>query len=239
MKLKILIIDDEAAAIRTLSMMLEKFCTGVEIVGTAGTLAEAGNQIRSCKPDLLLLDIEMQEHSGFDVLEKLDEPAPSIIFVTAHQQYAIQAIKKGAKDYILKPVDPDELIHAVEKVRNEFLANKARTNPGGDLINLHTGTSVELLKKEDILYVKGEGRYSEFYCLDSRKIVVCRNLGEYERELGPIGFFRAHKSVLVNMMHVTSYGKNDSTVEMRNGTVLPLSRRKKAEFMNRIGKSMM
>jgi two-component system LytT family response regulator len=235
MKLRTIIIDDEVAAIRTLSIMLEKFCNGVEVVGTAGTLAEAADQIRRAKPDLLFLDIEMQEHSGFDVLEGLDELGPYFIFVTAHQQYAIRALKKGAKDYILKPVDPDELILAVEKIRKDLLANRSRKYSGDHIIGLNTGTSVELLKKEEVMFVKGEGRYSEFYCLDSRRIVVCRNIGEYERELAPMGFFRAHKSVLVNMMYVSSFGKNDNCIEMKNGLSLPLSRRKKAELMNAIG----
>lgn len=232
------IIDDEQDAITSLKIMLEKFCTGVKVAGTASSVNEAVLGVKTALADVLFLDVEMNGETGFDLLNQPGFEHLLVVFTTAHEQYAIQALKKGAKDYLLKPVDPDELMEAIEKVRKVLEFKRKQYVPDEDsCIFVNTGVTTERIKKADLIYIKADGRYSELYCIENKRLVVCRNIGEYETEFGSVGFFRAHKSILVNLSHVVRLKKNSSdSIEMTDGSLLPVSRRRKTELMEYMAK---
>jgi two-component system, LytTR family, response regulator len=235
MKLKALIVDDEKEVANALRLLLSHTCPDVEIVGICHTIVDA---IKTCKnklPDILFLDIEMPGGSGFDVLEVIGKDHEArVIFTTAHSEYAIRAIKSGAKDYLLKPIDPDELILAVEKVREEKSSEaKPRVvQRNSSSIPVTTSKGILLLNKEDIIFIKAEGRYSQLYCRDEKSYTVCKNIGEYEEELSSDFFFRVHKSYIINCKHVVKINSSDGGfVEMSNKKEIEISKRKKGEFI--------
>lgn len=241
--IKAVIIDDEADAISNLSALILKYCEGVEIVGTASVVKQAISIIKTTKPDLVFLDIELNRETGFDVLESFSYIDFKVIFVTAYQQYTLKAIKASAIDYLLKPIDIEELQKAIGKVKqlkeqNSFPqlleAFRKSNNTSGKLV-LHTMQGFNIVEIKDILYCKAEGNYIQFFCIDDVNYLITKKLKEYENQLIEHDFFRIHHGYLVNLRMVKSFIKTDGgTVVMTDGTNLPVSTRKKEAFLNRI-----
>ncbi|MGC4013873.1 MAG: LytTR family DNA-binding domain-containing protein [Luteolibacter sp.] len=221
MQIRTIIIDDEPHNIENTSALLEKYCPGVVIAGTAGSAAEGVSLIRSRQPDLVLLDIQMPGETGFDLLKALPRIDFEVIFVTAYDQYGIQAIKFSALDYILKPIDPSELQKAIQKAADTIA--KRRHNLSLDnlmdyirqgkmelpKIALPTLTEIMYVKVDEIVRCEASNNYTHFFLAGGETILVCKTLKEFGELLQPHGFLRTHQSHLVNVHFVKSYLKED------------------------------
>ncbi len=230
--LRAIIIDDEEDAVFSLRRMTETFCTAIEVVGT-GTNAISGlKAIRELNPDLIFLDVEMTGGSGFDLLDAIPEKKFEVIFTTAWANYAIEALRNDAADYLLKPIAIDELRTAVERVRRKK-ENRAEVKPTRDdyKIKITDQLGTVFLRCEDVLLFEGHGRYSTVYTVNEKRYTVSKNLKAFEEELTDCRFFRVHKSYLVNCKHVARIIHADGGfLELSNGKQIEISRRKKTEF---------
>lgn len=241
--MKAIIIDDEKRARVSLAILLEEYCQDVELVAECENLPEGVKAIRKYNPDLVLLDIEMPGHSGLELVDFFDEKEInfSIIFTTAYNEYAIQAFKLSALDYLLKPIVPEELTNAIARLeRQKSIQFKALSeniqNENFDKIAVPSGSSLILLKISDILYIKGEGAYSEVLMTDKTKHLVSRNLKNFEEILlKDKRFLRTHKSYIVNFDEVVAYNKSDGGwLTMKNGSSVPVSSEKTNFILERI-----
>lgn len=228
--MKAIIIDDEKRARISLSLLLQEYCPDVKIVAECESLPEGVKAIRRNNPDLVLLDIEMPGHSGLELLDFFDEDDInfSIIFTTAYNEYAIQAFKLSALDYLLKPIIPKELMRAVSRLERQksvqfrALAENIQ-NESLKKIAIPSGNTLILLEISDIVYIKGEGSYSEIIMRDKKKHLVSRNLKNFEEALLNKNFIRAHKSYIVNFEEASSYNKSENCLTLKNGTYVPVS----------------
>lgn len=238
-----LLIDDESKGRNTLYNFLSKYCPNVTIIGEADGVSSGKKAIDKLHPDLIFLDIEMRDGTGFDLLEKYTKFSFSVIFVTAHNEYAVKAFKCSAIDYLLKPIIPEELITAV----NKFEAEKELKNLSLKLENLiehksnikrlalPTSKGIELLKIDDIIYCESDGNYTLFKTNSNEIITVSKTIKEYDTILTDFNFFRIHQSYLVNLDYVSKYNKNDGGfVTLSNNQKLPVSRRNKQAFLEKI-----
>ena len=222
---------------------MQEYCPEIELVAECENLPEGVKAIRKFNPDLVLLDIEMPGHSGLELLDFFDEKDInfSIIFTTAYNEYAIQAFKLSALDYLLKPIVPEELVNAISRLeRQKTIQFKALSeniqNVNFEKIAVPSGNSLILLKISDIIYIKGEGSYSEVHMNDKTKHMVSRNLKNFEEILLKDNrFLRTHKSYLVNFDAVLSYNKSDGGwLDMKNGSSIPVSSEKSNLILERI-----
>lgn len=248
--MKAIIIDDEPRAVTILEMVIGEYCEGVEIAGKAQTISEGIAVIREKQPDVVFLDIEMPDGSGFDVLTPFPERNFDVVFVTAYNHYALKAIKYSAADYILKPVDIEEVKNAVARIRNRK-NNPAATLPDLNelMLNIRAGAvrkiavpsadGSDFISVDDIMYIEAERSYCCIVLSDEKKMVVSKNLSNIEELLPRDIFFRIHKSYLVNLNFMKKYYRTDGGyVEMPDGKKLSIARNKKDEFMGFIGKWM-
>jgi two-component system, LytTR family, response regulator len=239
--MKILLVDNEQEVRLVLKGMVAAFESGQHAIEEAGGVASGLAVIHSFRPDIVLLDVEMDDGTGFDLLKQLSNPAFQLIFTTAHNQYAIQAIKFSAIDYLLKPVDPVELntslLKAKENISHQLLQQQLavlmqqfsnKPEPDRQLV-LKDIDKTYFIKISEILYCEAEGSYTKFYLAGSEPVFVSRNLRYYEDMLSPAGFFRTHHSCLVNPAKIRVYDrKTDSgTLILEGGHTIPVSQRKK------------
>jgi len=237
--LRAVIIDDEKASRDTLIGMLHRYCKNVEIVGQAKGYQSGLDEITKCKPDVIFLDIQMPDGSGFKLLEDLKEINFEIIFTTAYDQYAIKAIKYSALDYLLKPIVPDDLINSVDKAiqkKNSGRINKniriflenitQKTEP--KKIVLHTNERMHVIELDDIIRCESDGYYTWFHCKDAKPLLISTTLKENEELLNDKNFIRPHKSHLINTKYIKSFLKEDGGyVLMNDGSKIPVARRKR------------
>jgi two-component system, LytTR family, response regulator len=232
-----IIVDDEINNVEFLSSLLMKHCDGINIVATALNAIEGIDLIEKYKPDLLFLDIQMPEKSGFDLLKSLPQINFEIIFITAFDQYGIQAIKFSALDYLLKPVIIDELKLAVQKAREKIIAKQKNASIENLLdyissspketpkIALPTLSETRYVKIDDIVRCEASDNYTTFYLQNDEKILVCKTLKEYADLLVPYNFIRTHQSHLVNINFIKSLLKEDGGVLLLTNLVkIPISR---------------
>lgn len=244
---KAIIVDDELGARESLSKMLEKNCKNIEVVAKADNMMNAFIEITNHQPDLVFLDIEMPNGNAFDLLEKFKEINFNIIFVTAYDHYAIKAIKFSAIDYILKPVDPEELISAVSRFESQHetknsLDKKFKTllsnvKPENKLkkVGIPDGDGLIFINLADIIRCDSDGNYTYFLLTSGKKIVASRTLGEYEQMFAEDNFFRVHRSHLINLEHVKKYIKGEGGyVVMSDNSQVEVSRRNKNEFLEKL-----
>ena len=242
-QLSCVIIDDEERGRQYLSDILKDHCPHIQIVGTADSVGTAVFAIRESQPDIVFLDINMPRGSGFDVLEKVGDVKFEVIFTTAHDEYALQAIKVAATDYLLKPIDPDELIIAVSKAnqnnrekaawqsRFEDLLKQLSSN-GNQKVSFPTLTGAILLDPEEITHCQADGAYTTLFLKGQPKMMISTNIGEIEQKLSSKGFFRTHNSYLVNLKHVRQYYKgNPGYIELTDRSSVTLSRRRRDGFL--------
>ena len=232
--MKAIIIDDEKRARVSLQLLLKEYCPDVSIVAECENLPEGVKAIWKHNPDLVLLDIEMPGHSGLELLDFFDENDVnfSIIFTTAYNDYAIQAFKFSAIDYLLKPINPEQLVSAIKRLEklNQKFENFSTLKENLKQENLTkiavpVGSSLVFLETSKILYIKGEGSYSEVYCSTEIKNLVSRNLKNFEDILcSDQRFLRVHKSYIVNFEKVVAYNKSDGgNIELESGIIIPVS----------------
>ena len=238
-----IIIDDEQKGRIALKQKLADYCANIQLLGEAEN-GEAGIElIEKHHPDIVFLDIEMPRMDGFEMLQKLPEKKFHIIFTTAYDQYAIKAIKYAAFDYLLKPIDIEELQAAILKVnagennQTKMQVELLRQNiqhPKRQLNKLAIPTLEGLMFYDinDIVYLEANSNYTNIYFLNKTKIITSKTLGEFEELLPEEFFFRIHHSYLINLNFIKRYIKGDGgQIELQNGTYVEVSRRKKEEFL--------
>ena len=242
--MKVIIIDDEERARKSISDLLRLSNSHARLVAEADSVGSGIHAIQSHKPDLILLDINLPDGTGFDLLSQLETIDFKIIFITAYEEYAIQAFEFSAIDYLLKPLDPLKFSEALEKARqaveqqnlslklNALFANLENTSSDNKKMVLKTAENIYIINTKDILRCESDGGYTQFFLLDGKKILVSRNLKDYEEMLNGFGFFRIHQSHLINLKYIDHYSKLDGgAVVMKDNTALPVARRKKEDFM--------
>ena len=245
--IKAIIIDDELHCRKTLSILLKEYCPEVQVIDQCSDAENGIMAIGKSHPDLVFLDIEMPGMNGFDMLEKISDIFFAVIFTTGYDQYAIKAFRFYAIDYLLKPIEPKELISAVHKVQvskkvpatDEFqlLLNKInKRDEALPKIPVPTSDGFELLAVEDVLYCEARDNYTFIYLKNKKKVVACRMLKEVEEQLTNFPFFvRTHNSYIVNIKEVKKYVRGEGgTIIMTNGTEIEVSRRKKEQFLVKI-----
>ena len=243
--MRAVIIDNEPPMISTLSGLLEMYCPEVKLVGTADGVFTGEKLILEQHPDLIFLDVEMDDGTGLDLVERLNFRKLHVIFVTAHDKYAINAFKYSAIDFLLKPVDPDDLMSALKKfeeakkvydleqqvsVLTDHLRGGAQRQKK---IVLSDYESMHLVRVDEIVWCVAEGSYTRFKLFDGQEIMVSKNLKSYEEILSDDDFVRIHNSYLVNINHIKRFERSEGgLVIMNNGGTLPVSVRKKDALMN-------
>ena len=239
MKLKAIIVEDEANSREILRNYLAKYCPDVDLLGEAASIQEGLELINANTPDLVFLDVEMPFGNAFDLLDKVPDRTFETVFVTAYDQYAMDALNNHAAYYLMKPINIDELIKAVNHVseiikkenalEDQVLTPKLKSVEGK--ITLPQQDGFQVLNVNDILYCKADDNYTEIF-LENKKILVSKTLKYFEEALAEFAFARIHKSYLVNVNEVIKYkkGKGGSVV-VSNGKELSVSASKKKEFL--------
>lgn len=243
-RIKTLIVDDEELARKNLEFLLKDYCPQVDVIGTAASAREAKRFLDSNNIDLLLLDIEMPNGSGFDLLESLeDEIDFKIIFITAYHEYALRAFKHSAVDYILKPINPEELQAAMDKVRpgrdseprekiDTLIENIQRRGEQLNKIALPSMEGLQFINLDDIVYCESQDNYTQFFLTDGRRIMVSKTIKYFEEVLDEARFYRVHRSHIINLKYIDRYVKGEGGyVVMKQGARVPVSRRRKESFL--------
>lgn len=229
--LKCYILDDEQNAVDGLAAMLKKkFAGQVDICGSSTKASQAIEEIDELLPEVLFLDVEMPEMTGLEVLKHFPQRKFHVIFTTAHEKYALPALKAEAADYLMKPLSPQDVYEAIQKCisRKTIPATTAVNNR----ITLATTKEIILVNTDDIIRIEANNNYSHFYFTNRPKLIVSKTLKEFEEQLTPLSFFRVHQSHLVNMKYVESVHSNDGDyILLTGGHRVEISRRKKPEFM--------
>ena len=242
--LKAIIIDDEARSRKALQIALNDYCPSVQIAAIAETPENGIEEIIKHKPDIVFLDVQMPGMSGFDLLSHFPEIDFDVVFITAHDHYAIKAIRFSALDYLLKPIQIDELMAAVKKAEERknrkhtnwqyksLYENVRSNNNTSGSIAVPTGDGVLFIKTQNIIRCEAEGNYVIIYLPGKEKLLITKNLGDVESMLDAKEFFRVHNSHLVNLSHIKKYIKGEGGyVIMSDNSVVDVARRKKEEFM--------
>lgn len=242
--LRAIVIDDIEKIRKDNTTIIKSTCPNISVIGQADSVESGVKLIKQLSPDLVFLDVEMQDGSGFDLLQKLSPITFKVIFVTGYEDFAIRAFRFSAIDYLLKPLDGKELKEAVKKVEeslgkeifdlklNNLFANLERPKNLQKLI-LKTADKIYSVNIQDIVNCESDKNYTTFHFINAPKLIVSVNLKEYETILSPYNFFRTHKSHLINMAYFDHFIKSEggNTIVMKNKTAIPLSVRKKEEFM--------
>jgi two-component system, LytTR family, response regulator len=241
---KVLIVDNERPICEATRELLLAFCPEVEQIEMANDIPGALALVRHFQPDMLFLDVELDDgFTGFDLLRQLQNPNFELVFVTAHDKYAIDAFRFSAIDFLLKPIDPDALMHSVQKAArhrqnqhlNEqitFLLDRmASPSEANKRLVLKDANHIYYLRPQEIRYCEADGVYTRFFVENSSPITVSKNLKEYEQILEPLGFLRTHNSYLVNPDKILRYDKNNDTLLLEGGLSVPLSQRKKEAIL--------
>ncbi len=239
--LKVVIIDDEAPARKLISNIIKSNFTELEVAGFGSDVKSGLEVINAHLPDIVFLDVDMPDGTGFNLLQRLGKINFKLIFITAHSQYAIQAIKFSALDYFLKPIDIieftaslDKIISSIKKEEQE-LSISAFMNNMEDAKNkklvLNTSENIFVVNVSDIIRCFSEGNYTTFFIKDQPKITISKTLKEYEHLLTNYDFIRIHRSHLININFIQKYSKNNSVLCMKDNSKCPVSYRKKDELL--------
>ncbi|HNQ68924.1 MAG TPA: LytTR family DNA-binding domain-containing protein [Bacteroidales bacterium] len=247
--IRVVIIDDEESAINNVRQILNLSQITVEIVGTAGSVEAGQKVVQETKPDLLLLDIELEDGTGFDLLDKLSYINFKLIFITASEEHALKAFRYSALDYIVKPINPEDLINTINKVfystRIEnlelqvgvLMENLKELQKEPQTLVLKTSETVHLIQINEIIRCEAERNYTTFYLTNGDKILVSTTLKEYEKLLPVNNFVRVHNSHLVNISKIRKYEKHISgCLIMTDNSSVPVSARKKESLMHFLNK---
>lgn len=241
--LRTIIIDDEIHMQQSLEKMLARGCPRVKIVDKAGSVKKGLEAIRSIHPDLVLLDVKLEDGTSFDLLKELETIDFKIIFITAYDQFAIKAFKFSALDYLLKPIDMEDLVEAVSKAEKSIMQDlvkqlsllEEQLHPENQInrkIILKTLESIYIIQLNEISYFESDGNYTTTYLTNGKKIIVTKTLRDFEEITTDQGFFRVHKSFLVNLSTISRFDKGDGGfLVMNSGDRVPVASRKKEKLL--------
>ena len=242
--LKAVIIDDEPKAIQGLTWELSNFSDDIEVIATFSEPEKALYYIKSTDIDCLFLDVEMPTMDGFQFLEKLDTKDFAIIITTAYNEYAIKALKKEAIDYLLKPIDTDDLRDAISKIKKynsrvtsadkfEKILLNFNDKLSHKKITINTDGKLVFLEPSDILYAESDGNYATLFLQNNKKIVLTKKLKEVGELLPDDSFFRIHNSFIINLNKIKEFLKTDGYVVLENNKKIPVSRQRKSDFLGK------
>ncbi len=245
--IRTIIIDDEPSAINVLATLLKKKCReDVEVVATSSLPLAGKSLIEQIKPDLVFLDIEMPGMTGVDLVRSFNNPDFRVVFVTAHDDYAVEAFQLSAVNYLLKPIGPDSVVKTIEKIKRDILTKQDMAEPLENLKKLLTQHSKDYENKigiamadkivfiniADIIYCEASSAYTNIYIKDDKKLVASKPLGDFEILLLHHRFFRIHHSYLINLNRIKEFQRQEGGyVTMENNIQLEVSRRKRQEFL--------
>jgi len=248
MVLKAVIVDDEVSGRETLSHYIQKYCEDVEVVGFGDSVKSGLEVIAKCRPDILFLDVEMPYGNAFDLLEQVNEITFETVFVTAFSNYAMKALNCSAAYYILKPIDIDELVSAVDKIKaqreksKEFIHTKILieniniANKQLQKIVLPTMEGFEVVQVKDIIRCQANDNFTDIILAEGKKMLICRTLKHFEGLLEDYDFMRVHKSHLINIQFIKRYRKGKGgQVVMSDGSEIDVSPAKKQDLLDRFG----
>ncbi|WP_299716186.1 LytTR family DNA-binding domain-containing protein [uncultured Tenacibaculum sp.] len=239
--IKALIVEDELYIRKGLISMIASLDKDIDIIGECESVQEAITVTKACKPDLIFLDINLKDGIAFDFLDQVKDLKFQVIFITAYDQYALQAIKNGAVDYILKPVDIDELSEAIDRVqtitadrsthieivKEQFIENKR------EHIVLRLQEGYQIIRFEDLMYCQSDKGYTTFYTNDKKSYIASKPIKEFESQLPNDLFVRTHQSYMVNLRFIDKYDKTGYAF-LKSGVKIPVSTRKREEFVSRL-----
>ncbi|NJC27321.1 LytR/AlgR family response regulator transcription factor [Neolewinella antarctica] len=238
-----ILVEDMPQALAALQVDLKTYCPEVKIIGTADSVVSAAKLLRTEKPDLLLLDIDLGDGTSFDILEIVPDLQAQLVFITASDEYAIKAFRFAAVDYLLKPVDGEQLKAAVDRAKERAgqlntdsldLLKKTIREPNKlpDRISLHTSENIMVARIENIVRCESDGNNTRFFIEGEKPVFVTKTLKHFERMLTEHHFVRIHQSHLVNLRHVVEFKKIDSGyLRLSNGDEVPVASRKRAEVV--------
>ncbi|MBO5809775.1 MAG: response regulator transcription factor [Bacteroidales bacterium] len=241
--IRCVIVEDEEMARQVLKSLLAQYCPDVMICAEADDITSGQEMIEAFRPDLVFLDIEMPGGSGFKLLNNIKDVDFEVVFITAYEQFAIKAIRHDALDYLLKPVDPKELVAAVEKVKDAkykktlkrqydtLLKNIDPEQLVVKKISISTSDKIHLIEVDDIIRCESDNYYTIIYFKDGTSLLVSKTLKEMEQKLEEYDFVRTHKSHLVNMRCIMNFIKDEMMVVMTDGVKVPVSKRKKEKIV--------
>ena len=241
--IRCVIVEDEEMARNVLKSLLAQYCQDVMVCAEADDIVAGKNMIETFRPDLVFLDIEMPGGSGFKLLTSIENKDFEVVFITAYEQFAIKAIRHDALDYILKPIDPKELVAAVEKVKetkykktlkkqyDNLLKNLDPEQLVVRKISLSTADKIHLIDVDDIIRCESDNYYTIIFFKDGTSLMVSKTLKEIDQKLEEYDFVRTHKSHLVNMRCIMNFIKDEMMVVMTDGTKVPVSKRKKEKIL--------
>lgn len=249
--MKTLIIDDESSARQTLRTFLNQYCPEITMVGEANSVESGKEKIRSNQPELIFLDIAMQDGTGFDLLQQIPFGSFQLVFTTAYDDYAIKAFEYNAIDYLLKPIHPDQLVRVVEKAKNKVnqqglvqqlsqLLQQVHTPHEIRKISLATQEGSVVIALEEICHLQSEGSYTTVFYGNCEKVVISKLIKDFEQLLPQPPFFRTHQSHMVNIHCIRKILKEDGgMVLLKSGEKIPVSRRKKEALQQLLAKEIM
>lgn len=243
--MRTIIIDDEKNARDTIRSMLEALADDVNIVAEADGVATGKKAIEKYNPDFVVLDIRMKDGTGFDLLRKLNHYNFALVFLTAHDDHALEAFRFSAVDYLLKPVDPGDLQRTIEKVRkqqtptrevlNTLLENMQKFSGAARKVALRTTDSIHFINTNDIIHCESADNYTRFFIRERKPLMISQSLKTFEELLEPLGFLRIHQSHLINLRHICKVDrKGGFRIEMTDGSMIPVAVRKKEMLLNRL-----
>lgn len=246
--IRAILIDDEQSGLNTLQKLLQEYCPQVKVLAACDNASSALEKINQLDPQLVFLDISMPDKNGFELLSELKDKTFEIIFVTAHQDYMLQAFRYSAVDYLMKPVDEDKLIDAVQRAEARINAHESSSGISTLLHNLvhsqlprerklciPSQKGFQVVDLKEILFCEASGNYTNIYFTDKRPICSAKPIHEYEEILSDASFVRIHKSYLVNLMHIQEYIRGEGgSVLLTNGKEIEVARRKKEYFLSRM-----
>ena len=230
------IADDEQHAVDALAAMLKKkFAEQVLLCGSNVKASLAIEEIETLQPDIVFLDVEMPEMSGLELLKHFPERKFHVIFTTAHEKYALPALKASATDYLVKPLSPQDVYDALQKCLDKKKSNNLTGQPTAFKINLATAHEILFVNTDEIIRIEAHNNYSHFYFINRPKIIVCKTLKEFDDQLTHHNFYRVHQSHLINLNYVEAVQSTDGDyVLLQQGHKVEISRRKKHDFLQKI-----
>ncbi|HVX28761.1 MAG TPA: LytTR family DNA-binding domain-containing protein [Parafilimonas sp.] len=243
MKLKTIIVDDEPDSVRLLQLQLEQNCPQTEVVATFTSSVKALKEIENLHPDLLFLDIEMPVINGFELLEKILHLNFSVIFITAYNQYALKAFRFNALDYLVKPIDTNDLIEAITRAEKRIkptstqlsLLQRQLRGEIATKIAIPGQNGISFIELNEIVFVEASNNYSKLILTDKRIFTISKTLKDVQEVLEESHFLRVHRQYIINLNHVKQFNRNESLLTMDNGEHLPIARNQKERLVEKYG----